>query len=59
MVCALCKDVVDAMVPVLSLSQFQASSKCHFIAHSYTKSVSPLTINMFLKKTRHVLKNPV
>lgn len=39
--------------------QFQVSSKCHFIAHSYTKSVSPLTINMFLKKTHHVLKNPV
>lgn len=43
------QNVHTTMGFVLSLSPFQASSKCPFRAPSSTESVSPLTINKFLK----------
>lgn len=43
------QNVRSTMGSVLSLSQFQASSKCPFRTRSYTESDSPLTINTFLK----------
>lgn len=43
------QNVHSSMGSVLSLSPFQASSKCPFRAPSSTESVSPLTINTFLK----------